>query len=328
MDYTYSLFIYIFSHITRFYIIYYKWSEEVNYENNKSINDDLNNPNDLTLNNNQSNNNNKGIIQQISIREPHYILTETEFGKMMNRNGWPIIIIILVVILPLIILSVFNGLLIKSIVNASKIRMKLTKKSNIYLLPQIRYNITCVTDIINSNLIKDNIIPIHRKQHDCYSLDTSIEKNNQKYFMPKNHQLNEIHIETIPISNSIKRKNNFKYINNDISQINTFNYPIKNRYKSSILLKSHSCLSERERITLMLILIVVAFCVLTMPSAVVHLIKVSYSNINKTSIRLNLAIAGNFVNLSLAINSTLNFFFYSWLSRRFRKTFHSLIKCK
>ncbi|CAH8456451.1 unnamed protein product [Heterobilharzia americana] len=78
----------------------------------------------------------------------------------------------------------------------------------------------------------------------------------------------------------------------------------------------------------MLILIVVAFCVLTMPSAVVHLIKVSYSNINKTSIRLNLAIAGNFVNLSLAINSTLNFFFYSWLSRRFRKTFHSLIKCK
>ncbi|VDP61127.1 unnamed protein product [Schistosoma curassoni] len=342
-----------------------KWNEE--YKTTKeiqTINDDFNNIEDLTLNENQTlgiNNNNNNISnnetpnQQLSIRGSHYILTETRLGKILNKNGWPIIIIILVVIGPLIILSVFNGLLIKSIINASKIRLKMTKKTNDVVLPKIRYGIICVTESL-TNYTRNNSEPIinNNDSQDCYSLKNSL-KNYQfickyKPLQLKQQKLSKQNMITgMEMHEIINNDNNNNGNNNDNSNNNdnnnnsgknimrtdeqdTIPTTIYRSYNSAQKLftihqSKHNYLNEKDRITLMLILIVVAFCVFTMPSAILHLIKVSNPNINQSSMRLYLMIAGNFVNLSLAINSTLNFFFYSWLSRRFRKTFYNLIKC-
>ncbi|CAI2725300.1 unnamed protein product [Schistosoma spindalis] len=347
-----------------------KWSEEYNTKEIRTMNNDFNNIEDLTLNDNQTlginnnnnntntnnsiinNNKNKTINQHISIRGSHYILTETKLGKIMNKNGWPIIIIILVVIGPLIILSVFNGLLIKSIIHASKIRLKMTKKTNEIVLPKIRYGIVCVTESL-TNYTRNNSEQIINESQDCYSLKNSL-KNYQlicKYKtlqlkqkkLSKQNMITGIEMHEIINNNNNDNNNddnNNNDNNNDNSGKNTMrtdeqdNLPITTyrSYNSAQKLFTihhtrHHYFNEKDRITLMLILIVVAFCVFTMPSAILHLIKVSHPNINQPSIRLYLAIAGNFVNLSLAINSTLNFFFYSWLSRRFRKTFYNLIKC-
>ncbi|VDO76992.1 unnamed protein product [Schistosoma mattheei] len=301
-----------------------KWSEE--YKTTKviqTINDDFNNIGDLTLNENQT--------------------LETRLGKILNKNGWPIIIIILVVIGPLIILSVFNGLLIKSIINASKIRLKMTKKTNDVVLPKIRYGIICVTESL-TNYTRNNSEQIinNNDSQDCYSFKNYQFICKYKPLQLKQQKLSKqnmiTNMEMHEIINNNNDNNNNSNNNNSRKNImrtdeqDTIPTTIYRSYNSAQKLftihqSKHNYLNEKDRITLMLILIVVAFCVFTMPSAILHLIKVSNPNINQSSIRLYLMIAGNFVNLSLAINSTLNFFFYSWLSRRFRKTFYNLIKC-
>ncbi|VEL36209.1 unnamed protein product [Protopolystoma xenopodis] len=97
---------------------------------------------------------------------------------------------------------------------------------------------------------------------------------------------------------------------------------------------------ERQRITVMLIAVVVAFCLLNVPSALISLMRhvrnapvsvTSKANSSKTvdhHWEKQLQIAGNFSNLFLVVNSALNFFFYSWLSLRFRRTFRHLLGCK
>ncbi|CAH8467284.1 unnamed protein product [Schistosoma turkestanicum] len=329
-----------------------KWSEEFNIDEIQTMNDNLNDVDDLTLNVNQtirmnSNNNNKNnnnitkISQQQSIRAPHYILTETKIGEILNKNGWPIIIIILVVIGPLIILSVFNGLLIKSIIQASKIRLKMTKKTtNEVVLPKIRYGIVYVTDsLINYTKNNNSEQIVNQASHECDSSYKNSIKNFQlfsKYKTRRQHhqQQQQQNRSKLSRGNILSAMEIHETTDNNPNPNEPENLPT-NSYRSLTnsapklytLHQSRAYFNEKDRITLMLILIVVAFCVLTMPSALLHLIKVSHPNIRRPLVRLQLAIAGNFVNLSLAINSTLNFFFYSWLSRRFRRTFYNLIKC-
>ncbi|KAK4473427.1 hypothetical protein MN116_002798 [Schistosoma mekongi] len=313
-----------------------KWSEQFKTEEIKNIENNLDNIEDVTFNGNQTHlDNNKITIQQISIRGPHYILTETKIGEIINKNGWPIIIIILVVIGPLIILSVFNGLLIKSILQASKTRLKMTKLTNEVVLPKIRYGIIYPTETV-TNYTKENSDQFHNDYHhnECYTIKNSL-KNQQllcKHKKCKSFKQN-ITITGIETDEILHKRNNTTL---DIDEHDNLPINIHRSYNTSSfkhlrkfysLHRSRTFFNEKDRITLMLILIVVTFCLLTMPSALLHLIKVSHPYINQPTVRLNLAIAGNFVNLSLAINSTLNFFFYSWLSRRFRKTFYNLLKC-
>ncbi|CAH8488004.1 unnamed protein product [Schistosoma rodhaini] len=324
-----------------------KWSETFQTNEIRTINDDFNNIEEFTLNENQtlininntiynsnSNSNNNTIHQQLSIRGPHYILTETQLGEILNQNGWPIIIIILVVIGPLIILSVFNGLLIKSIIKASKIRLRMTKKTNEVVLPKIRYGIICITESL-TNYTKNNSEQINNNEnHECYSF-----KNDQMPY--RITQLKQQQQQRSSKRNIVTRVKMNELINNnkdsgrdplkmdDHDNLPSITYRSYNSSQKLFTIhQSRNYFNEKDRITLMLIIIVVTFCIFTMPSAILHLIKVTYiNNDQSSSIRLYLVIAGNFVNLSLAINSTLNFFFYSWLSRRFRKTFYNLIKC-
>nr|CAH8824120.1 unnamed protein product [Trichobilharzia regenti] len=306
-----------------------EWREESSIGENNSIQDDLYNVDDLRMRNNITVNS-KGSNTPMSTLTGRYNLVNTELGKILIRIGWPVILIILVVILPLIILTVFNGLLIKSIIQASKIRVKLTKKSSVFLLPKLRYDDTCRTDSL-SNLTKDITVPLRNEGQNEYSIKNSL-RNHQRHCKHRSQHIQQRHSQRIVISptgiinDSIDKEDDYEMTGNENLPINIDEQQFN--CTSTTIHKPRSYFNERERITLMLILIVVAFCVLTMPSALVHLIKVSRPNLKNEEVRLNLLIAGNFVNLCLAINSTLNFFFYSWLSRRFRRTFYNLRKCK
>jgi len=96
------------------------------------------------------------------------------------------------------------------------------------------------------------------------------------------------------------------------------------------------CLQQREskrssdrdvteqRITVMLISVVVVFLVCQLPQAIQKLYTVylvSTPGAMTTARQLQLAIGGNFCNLLVIVNSAVNFVLYSALSAKFRQTF-------
>jgi len=81
---------------------------------------------------------------------------------------------------------------------------------------------------------------------------------------------------------------------------------------------------SEQRITVMLISVVVVFLVCQLPQAILKLYTVyvmSTPGALTSARRLELAIGGNFCNLLVIINSAVNFVLYSALSAKFRQTF-------
>jgi len=82
--------------------------------------------------------------------------------------------------------------------------------------------------------------------------------------------------------------------------------------------------ANEQRITVMLISVVVVFLVCQLPQAILKLYSVyvmSTPGERTSARRLELAIGGNFCNLLVIINSAVNFVLYSALSAKFRQTF-------
>ena len=82
--------------------------------------------------------------------------------------------------------------------------------------------------------------------------------------------------------------------------------------------------ASEQRITIMLISVVVVFLVCQLPQAILKLYTVyvvSTPGALTAARRLELAIGGNFCNLLVIINSAVNFVLYSALSAKFRQTF-------
>ncbi|XP_074656793.1 FMRFamide receptor-like [Tubulanus polymorphus] len=84
---------------------------------------------------------------------------------------------------------------------------------------------------------------------------------------------------------------------------------------------------EQQRITVMLISVVVVFLICQLPSAIMLLMK-SSEIIRKQDLTVrqdnDRRIAGNFTNLLIQINAAINFILYSMFSTKFRKTFKRL----
>ncbi|XP_013395845.1 FMRFamide receptor [Lingula anatina] len=76
--------------------------------------------------------------------------------------------------------------------------------------------------------------------------------------------------------------------------------------------------SEQQRITVMLITVVIVFLVCQLPSAISYLVSSFIENTPR--VILNRKIFGNFSNLLVEINAALNFVLYNFFSARFRKT--------
>ncbi|XP_018649362.1 putative peptide (FMRFamide/neurokinin-3)-like receptor [Schistosoma mansoni] len=255
-----------------------KWSETFQTNEIRTINDDFNDIEEFTLNENQT-------------------LIKTQSGEILNQNGWPIIIIILVVIGPLIILSVFNGLLIKSIIKASKIRLRMTKKTNEVVLPKIRYGIICITESL-TNYTKNNSEQINNNEsHECYSFKndqmpyriTQLKQQQQR--SSKRNIVTRVKMNELINNNKDSGRDPLKM--DDQDNLPSITYRSYNSSQKLFTIhQSRIYFNEKDRITLMLIIIVVTFCIFTMPSAILHLIKVTYiNNDQSSSIRLYLAIA-------------------------------------
>jgi len=89
-----------------------------------------------------------------------------------------------------------------------------------------------------------------------------------------------------------------------------------------------------QRITVMLIGVVVVFLVCQLPQAIqklytVYLVSTTPDGRLTAARRLQLAIGGNFCNLLVIVNSASNFVLYSALSAKFRDTFRrTFCRCR
>ena len=88
--------------------------------------------------------------------------------------------------------------------------------------------------------------------------------------------------------------------------------------------------TTEQRITVMLISVVVVFLVCQLPQAILKLYTVylvSTPGALTTAHRLRLQIGGNLCNLLVIVNSAVNFVLYSALSAKFRRTFERTFCC-
>ncbi|XP_069107057.1 FMRFamide receptor-like [Argopecten irradians] len=94
---------------------------------------------------------------------------------------------------------------------------------------------------------------------------------------------------------------------------------------SSVIGETTRQATEQQKVTTMLISVVIIFLICQLPWAVLLLYKASASNTQAHGDSLR--IAGNICNLLVEFNSSVNFLLYSYFSSRFRRTFQSIF-CK
>ncbi|THD28905.1 hypothetical protein D915_000262 [Fasciola hepatica] len=257
-----------------------------------------------------------------------YRLSDSVFGEQLQNCGWPIILIVFVFIIPLLLLTVFNGLLIRSVVkNASN----------------QKYPVMIRTNEKNSSFEHTRSSRFWALSFGRTSFETSFRREHKGSFADRDH------IQFMPQNSQeiLNQTTSFQSPKMDEAQLNesektrmegeeteddpghTKSLPCRKSKEGRIKFPPlvGTGLSERHRITVMLIVVVVTFCIFTLPSAVIHLISELRTADNGIG-DIKTRIAGNFANLALAINSSLNFFLYSCLSRRFRRTFRTLVNCR
>ncbi|CAL8069276.1 unnamed protein product [Calicophoron daubneyi] len=271
-------------------------------------------------------------------------IVESRFGEILTSVGWPIINIILVVFLPLILLTIFNALLIRSVIHTSvtsrQMRMHSIRPEN-----SDRYIWYTVGDRIPPSTAMIPVIKRSEEQIGCPHCNSTLKQARRNKYgktlccgrrnssrSGRKRSPYESYAETGEYYDASSER---EMVADMCTQCWPVSDELNNSRRSTLPVQVVGQVrrppekvrsSERHRITVMLIVVVVAFCIFTMPSAVVHLIKKLTDSRNEHT-KMRLAIAGSFVNLALAINSSLNFFLYSWLSKRFRQTFYTIIKC-
>ncbi|KAF5402167.1 7 transmembrane receptor [Paragonimus heterotremus] len=255
----------------------------------------------------------------------YYSYEYTDFGKWLTRVGWPMILSTLVVILPLLLLTVFNGLLIRSVIRTSLLRKHL-RPNPVHIVPEchgmtIRLNPTNEDDVITDKVVnKTSVCSMPDEWRTCpKESNSSCPTANPAYE-------STTHVDNLVQDSNIQRNSMQRSNGNRVWERQSVPY---GQCRTVTNCRRIDCgrLSEKNRITVMLILVVLAFIVFTLPSAILLLARELLFINRDPQVDLKWKIAGNFINLGISINSTLNFFLYSWLSRRFRRTFYSLILC-
>lgn len=259
-----------------------------------------------------------------------YRLSDSAFGRQLQNFGWPIILIVLVFILPLLLLTIFNGLLIRSVVKTYSYRrcpvaisrenkngsFERTRSSQMLVLSfgQSSYKTSC-RKTTNENLEAEHDQMSPHSQNNHEKVDQTVSFQFPKSSEP---QLNEFGETRVEIEETEEE---------DAGQTTVSTGQRSRLGRVNFRAFVGPGMSERHRITVMLIVVVLTFCIFTLPSAAIHLVAELRTADNGVG-DIKTRIAGNFANLALAINSSLNFFLYSWLSKGFRRTFRSLFNCR
>lgn len=265
--------------------------------------------------------------------EIFYVFQSTWVNEQMKRIGWSYATAALFVFIPLIILTIFNSLLIRSVVKASRRRgfmMGRSQSSNVYLVQKITSNERCKKDLawrkwwINRQFSERSMSnPV---SHTCINLSRSGVNQNRyvsKTGIVEGKSLVDSRINNKPLNADDKELTTYSTVptNNDRlcepkNFSKTTHSTVTERYGSSMHRSSNQ---DKNAITITLIAVVVVFCVLNLPSAALLLIR-SWYPANDVSLK----IAGNVINFLLMLNSSLNFFLYSLFSARFRRSFRTV----
>ncbi|CAI2732872.1 unnamed protein product [Schistosoma spindalis] len=275
----------------------------ITYNNSNHPNQLINNSTNITINN-------------------QYLVVDTQINIILIKIGYDYINQIIFIILPMILLIIFNSLLIRSVMKANYDRRILIKQGNNNNNNSIP-SINIINDPKNIDLLPNS--NTHGNNND------SVNTNNggRKYSMIQLNQeattsqivpaivrdaLEASMRTTIGITSSITQS--FRPMNYHTNLL-----PIMNIKRTK--------LGEQHRITLMLITIVIAFVLLQLPSMVPTIIMNLWNTgiIKSTQYTTKcLLIYANISNVLLIINAALNFVFYSLFSARFRQTCYILLK--
>ncbi|CAH8599691.1 unnamed protein product [Heterobilharzia americana] len=226
-----------------------------------------------------------------------YLVVDTRFNPILTKIGYDYMNQTVFVILPMILLIIFNSLLVRSVMQANHNRKILTKQ----------------TSSNNATPIKVSTDSRRIKLLDTNGNSGGIQLNQEattSHIVPAimREALQASMRTTVEITSSITQS--FRPINNP-----TGLFPIMNMKRTK--------LSEQHRITLMLISIVMAFVILQLPSMVPTItINLWNAGIVKPTqyAKKCLLIYANISNVLLIINAAMNFVFYSLFSAKFRQT--------
>ncbi|CAH8553695.1 unnamed protein product [Schistosoma turkestanicum] len=257
------------------------------------------------------------IDQQTNLtRNRQYLVVDTQFNQILTRIGYDYINQTVFVILPMILLIIFNSLLIRSVMRANHDRKILTKRHS----TTTNTTNSNVTSLKMGNLLSNSSTNINNMQTINNGRNYSANQLNQE---PTTSQMVPAIVRealeasmrtTIGITSGITQS--YRPMNYQTGLL-----PLMNMKRTK--------LGEQHRITLMLISIVMAFVILQLPS-MVPTITINLWNagiVQSTQYTTKcLLIYANISNVLLIINAALNFVFYSLFSARFRQTCYILLK--
>ncbi|TNN16069.1 FMRFamide receptor [Schistosoma japonicum] len=242
----------------------------------------------------------KWIPINVTLNHYQFIVVDTQFNQLLTQFGYDYVNQIIFVILPMILLIIFNTLLIRSVFHANHKRYLLTKQhSNNNKINTLHHHSNQINTIDNNN---DN--QLLNQQATTSQLAPIIVRDALEASLRT----------TINITSSITQS--FRVLPTSIDLLPSMNI-------------KRTKLGEQHRITLMLIVIVIAFVLLQLPSMVPTItINLWNTGIMKSTqyTKKCLLIYANISNVLLIINAALNFVFYSLFSSKFRQTCCILLK--
>ncbi|KAK4467843.1 hypothetical protein MN116_008490 [Schistosoma mekongi] len=254
----------------------------------------------IQLHHNQNNN--------LTLNQYQFIVVDTQFNTLLTQFGYDYINQIVFVLLPMILLIIFNSLLIRSVFHANHKRYLLTKHHR-NKLNTLHHQINNNNNNNNNNNDNNQLL-----NQSTLATTTTTTTTNQLAPIIVRDALEASLRTTINITSSITQS--FRTIPNTIDLLPPLNM-------------KRNKLGEQHRITLMLIVIVIAFVLLQLPSMVPTItINLWNTGIVKSTqyTKKCLLIYANISNVLLIINAALNFVFYSLFSTKFRQTCCILLK--
>lgn len=248
--------------------------------------------------------------------EMFYVFESTWISTQLDRFGWSYASVALFVFIPLAILTIFNALLIRSVIKSHKERKNILARSMGLNTERSR---NASPDV--------QLSPIRREMAwrkwwiTGRYYQQSISRRSALSGRSPVETCSDRNTFTLPTSGGAVATTSREFT----PTTHQYHYCFRNRhcdpkrkYEASFCRSSHQ---DKQSITITLIAVVVVFCILNAPSAVVCLIRPWFRSSDA-----RLKTFGNISNLLLMLNASLNFFLYSLFSARFRRSFQMLLK--
>ncbi|VDM30581.1 unnamed protein product [Hydatigera taeniaeformis] len=248
--------------------------------------------------------------------EMFYIFESTWISTQLDRFGWSYAIVALFVFIPLVVLTIFNALLIRSVIKSHNERKDIlagtaqinTKRRRKALPdaqpPPVRRELVWRKWWIATRYYQQNSFQ-RSAPSDRSPIETGSDRNTF----------------TLPTSGGADETVGREFITTSDQHYYWFrckNRDRKHNYEVAFRRSSHQ---DKQSITITLIAVVVVFCMLNAPSAVVCLIRPWFKPSDA-----RIKAFGNISNLLLMLNASVNFILYSLFSASFRRSFRTLLK--